>query len=108
MLSETVLNTPAEIPSIVQMSCPVPVVVHWNVTEPPGHMVPVGDVSRVVAVNVKKFNVDFQDFKNLIIPRSTSHSKTYRVKLVHAVAQQLTAHPTIMSSIMQKKKHPYL
>ena len=59
MLSETVLNTPTETLSIVQMSCPVPDVVHWNVTEPPGHMVPVGDASRVVAANVKKFNVDF-------------------------------------------------
>ena len=46
------------------MSCPVPDVVHWNVTEPPGHMVPVGDVSRVVAMNVKKFKVDFQNLKN--------------------------------------------
>ena len=45
MLSEAVVNVPADMPSTFQMSCPVPDVVHWNTAEPPGHIVPVGDVS---------------------------------------------------------------
>ena len=45
VLSEALSNVPAGTPSILQMSCPVPDVVHWNTADPPGHMVPAGDVS---------------------------------------------------------------
>ena len=65
-MSETLLKVPADTPSIVQTSCPVPVVMHWNTAEPPGHIVSDGDVSRAAGAGFGYLYIEISTpFKDL-------------------------------------------